>query len=32
MTKKNWWEGNAACCSTNLFDYDSVSNKDLKQT
>ncbi len=26
-----WCEGNAACCSTNLYDYDSISNRALKQ-
>ncbi len=29
--KKIWWEGNAACCSANLSDYDLVSIKALKQ-
>jgi hypothetical protein len=28
--KKNWWEGNAICFA-NLFNYDSISNKALKQ-
>jgi hypothetical protein len=26
-----WWEGNVACCFTNLSNYDSVSNGALKQ-
>ncbi len=26
-----WCEGNVTCCSTNLSDYDSVSNKALKK-
>jgi hypothetical protein len=24
-------EGNAACCSINFFDFDSISNRTLKQ-
>jgi hypothetical protein len=31
MTKKIWWEGNVARCSTNLSYYDSISNRALKQ-
>jgi hypothetical protein len=26
-----WCEGNATCCFANLSDYDSVSNRALKQ-
>jgi hypothetical protein len=26
-----WWEGNVACCFANLSNYDSVSNRTLKQ-
>jgi hypothetical protein len=26
-----WWEGNVVCCFANLFYYDSVLNRALKQ-
>jgi hypothetical protein len=29
--KKIWWEGNVACCYANLSNYDSISNRVLKQ-
>jgi len=29
--KENWWEGNATYYSANLFYYDSISNRALKQ-
>ncbi len=29
--KKIWWESNVACCYANLSNYDSVSNRALKQ-